>query len=817
MAKTTHPLQLDTTQLARQCDVNQFKFETTADLPGIREIIGQPRGVRAIEFGIDMASDGYNIYVMGDRGTGRLTAIERFIQARASDDPTPDDFLYVHNFNSPHQPVAIRLEAGKGRALRDAMEELIERLTAEMTRTFESQAFTESAQVMKREFQEKRDSIFQQVQAMAAENDFSIRSTSSGMVLAPIRNGQIMSAEAYEALPAEERAEVEENRHEVEHKLAEAMREAAELEELAKESYTRLQRDTAAAVLDGYIVPIKNTYTDYPDVMEYLNAVQQDIVKNFEDFIAEDGGPQGSEDGRVPVEMAAEGAGDIAGLQRYSVNLLVDHQESKGAPVVVVDLPTYQNLIGRIEHQVQFGALTTDFTMIKPGALHQANGGFLVIRALDILQQPFAWEALKRALNTGEICVEEPESRGTGVITTQMLEPAPIPLRVKVIMLGNPLLYYALFESEEDFPELFKVKADFAAVMERNTDTETQYAAFVATRCHEDKLPHFTAAAVGRMIDYSAWLAGDQTKLSTRFGEITDLIREAAYYARRDKRDVTTDKDVSLAISERRYRSNLYEELSDKRILDGDVIIDTDGEAVGQINGLTILQLGDYSFGQPSRITARVYVGQTDVVQIEREVEMTGPIHDKGVLILRGYLGSTYAQDFPLTMAASLTFEQNYGGVEGDSASSTELYALMSALSGYAIRQDLAVTGSVDQRGIVQPIGGATQKVEGFFRICQQRGLTGKQGVLIPKINVHNLMLNDQVREAVRKKKFHVYAIETIEQGIELLTGIPAGERQPDGTYPEGTVHHAVQNRLRALAQGLRSYVSPIVNIERGA
>jgi predicted ATP-dependent protease len=353
--------------------------------------------------------------------------------------------------------------------------------------------------------------------------------------------------------------------------------------------------------------------------------------------------------------------------------------------------------------------------------------------------------------------------------------------------------------------------------MERNTDTETQYAAFVATRCHEDKLPHFTAAAVGRMIDYSAWLAGDQTKLSTRFGEITDLIREAAYYARRDKRDVTTDKDVSLAISERRYRSNLYEELSDKRILDGDVIIDTDGEAVGQINGLTILQLGDYSFGQPSRITARVYVGQTDVVQIEREVEMTGPIHDKGVLILRGYLGSTYAQDFPLTMAASLTFEQNYGGVEGDSASSTELYALMSALSGYAIRQDLAVTGSVDQRGIVQPIGGATQKVEGFFRICQQRGLTGKQGVLIPKINVHNLMLNDQVREAVRKKKFHVYAIETIEQGIELLTGIPAGERQPDGTYPEGTVHHAVQNRLRALAQGLRSYVSPIVNIERGA
>jgi predicted ATP-dependent protease len=813
-AANRQPLALMPDQLAHHCAVDQLGFETTAELPSIRDIIGQPRGVRAIEFGIDMLSDGYNIYVMGARGTGRLTAIERFIQARAADDPVPDDLLYVHNFETPHQPIALRLPAGKGKQFAEAMGELITRLKAEISRAFDSQEFNASAQVLKREYQEKRDAIFQEVQKLAADRDFAIRSSAGGMMLAPLKDGQTMSAEEYDTLDEEERAAIEQRRHELEDNLSDALREAAELEDVAKESFNRLQREATAEVLDAQIDTLKADYADYEALTRYLDQMSADILDHAEDFTVDDDDEQ--DEFQLAPRTAALGAGDILDLRRYEVNLLVDHTDSEGAPVEVVSLPTYQNLIGRIEHRVQYGALTTDFAMIKPGALHRANGGFLVVRALDILRQPFAWEALKRALSSGEICIEEPESRGTSVNTTQMLDPLPLPLSVKVIMLGSPMLYYVLFENEDDFPELFKVKADFAATMDRSAQSEADYAAFVATRCHEEDLPHFSAAAVARMVDYGAWLAGDQRKLSTRFGEIADLIREAAYYARHDARDQTTPDDVAQAIAEREFRNNLYEELHHRSILDGDVIVETEGGVTGQINGLTVIQLGDHMFGQPSRITARVHLGQSDVVQIEREVYLTGPIHDKGLLILRGYLGSQYAQDFPLTLSASLTFEQNYGGVEGDSASSTELYVLLSALADLPIRQDLAVTGSVDQHGRIQPIGGVTHKIEGFFQICKERGLTGQQGVLIPQLNVHNLMLNADVIAAVQAGEFHIYAIETIDQGIELLTGVPAGERQPDGTFPAGTVHRAVQDRLQAMAEGLRRYTAPVVSIQQG-
>ena len=809
----THPLALQPEQLARHCPADHFDFQTTAELPSIREIIGQPRGVRAIEFGIDMAGRGYNIYVMGPRGTGRLTAIERFIEARASQAPVPDDWLYVHNFSAPHKPIALRLPPGMGRRFADDMRALIQRLRAEVPRALEAQAFVDAAQDIQRGLQDQRNAIFQQMQAFATEQGFAIQQTPAGLALVPLREGQPLSQEAYMALPEAERRAIEERRRHLEDQFEDSLRQAAALEEGAREALLKLRRETVAAILDTQLQPLREAYADHEAALAHLDRVRQDILDNVERFTRQEGGESGAD---APAGDASGQAGVADGTRRYEANLLVDHSASQGAPVVVVTLPTYQNLIGRIEYQVQYGALTTDFTLIKPGALHQANGGFLVVRATDILRQPFAWEALKRALSAGEVCIDEPESRGTGVIATQMLEPDPIPLQVKVIMLGSPLLYYLLFAEEEDFPELFKVKSDFADTMERNRESEAQYAAFVATRCHEDGLPHFDAAALGRVVDFGSWLAEDQTRLSLRFGEITDLIHEAAYYARREGRDVTTADDVARAIAERRYRSNLYEELSHRHILEGDVIIDTEGSAVGQINGLTVISLGDYTFGQPTRITARVYVGETGVVQIEREVRLSGPIHDKGLLILRGYLGSTYAQHFPLTLSASLTFEQHYGGVEGDSASSTELYALLSALSGYPIRQDLAVTGSVDQRGVIQPIGGATHKVEGFFRICQQRGLTGRQGVLIPQANVHNLMLSEEVIEAVRQGQFHIYAVETVDQGIELLTGVPAGQRQPDGSYPEGTLHHAVQQRLRALAEGLRDFAAPLVRIQQG-
>ncbi len=814
--KKRHPLALAPEQVTSRCPAAHFSFKTTADLPTAREIIGQPRGVRSIEFGIDMFSPGYNIYVMGQRGTGRLTAIERFIKARASDAPVPDDVLYVHNFKETHQPVALTLPAGKGAQFVEDMKNLVAHLQTEITRVFESQQFNEKAQALKRSFQEKRDQLFQQVQSVASEKGFVIRSTSSGMMLAPLKDDQVMTSEVYEALTDEERSAIESRRQELEAQVEESMRQAAELEEVAREAYKKLVKDEATTILDEQFSPLQESYADFQAVLTHLEQMREDVLNHVEDFVGEhkDDSAEDSDEAPSLKEALLSGiTGRVGGLRRYAVNLLVEHPDAQGAPVVVVDLPTYQNLIGRIEYRMRYGALTTDFTMIKSGALHRANGGYLVIRALDILSQPFAWEALKRALNTGQICIEEPESRGTSVITTQMLAPAPIPLRVKVIMLGSPFLYYTLFENEEDFPELFKVRADFAGTMDYNAEAEAQYATFIATRCHEEQLPHFSAAAVARVVDYGIRLAADQNKISTRFGEVTDLIREAAYYARHAGHDTTEPEDVHRAVEERRYRSNLYEELSHRDILEGDIIVETDGEAVGQINGLTVIPLGDYIFGQPTRITARVYVGQTDVVQIEREVRMTGPIHDKGVLILRGYLGSMYAQDFPLSLAASLTFEQNYGGVEGDSASSTELFALLSALSGLPIRQDLAVTGSVDQRGVIQPIGGVTEKIEGFFNICHARGLTGSQGVLIPQANARNLTLDDTVTEAVRRGEFHIYAIRTIDEGVELLMGLPAGQRQPDGSYPPGTVHHAVQERLRALAQSLRGFTAPIVNV----
>ena len=806
-----HPLALDASALARRCDPASFAFETTAELPSMREIVGQPRGVRAIEFGIDMGSAGYNVYVMGPRGTGRLTAIERFIEARAADDPIPDDWLYVHNFAQPHLARALRLPAGLGRQFTDDLAAVIGRLKLDIPRAFEAQPFVEAWQRIQRDFQARRDAILAQIQALAVQQGFQIRTTEGGVMLAPLKaDGQPMSSEEYDALGDAERAELETHRHSLEDSLTESLRATDELEEQAGDAYETLRRETVAHLLNTQIGPLRERYTGHDAVLAYLGQVQTDILDHIADFES-DGQPPSGEDG-VPAGNGA--AGNVNGLRRYAANLLVDHGATQGAPVVVVDLPTYQNLIGRIEYRVQFGALTTDFTMIKPGALHAANGGFLVVRATDILSQPFAWEALKRALNTGQVVIEEPESRGTSVVTTQTLEPEPIPLRIKVIMLGNPALYYSLFEQEEDFPELFKVKADFAAEMDRTPDNETQYAAFVATRCHEDDLPHFTPGAVAEVVDYSSKLAEDQDRLSTRFGEITDLIREAAYYARRAGETLTRAADVTHAIDERTYRNDLYEELSHRQILEHLVTVVTEGAVVGQINGLTVMQLGDYAFGQPARITARVYMGQSDVIQIEREVHLTGPIHDKGLLTLRGYIGSQYARDFPLTLGASLTFEQNYGGVEGDSASCAELYALISALGELPVRQDLAVTGSVDQRGVVQPIGGVNHKIEGFFAICQARGLTGTQGVLIPRTNLRNLMLSSEVTAAVADGQFHVYAVETIDQGIELLLGQPAGQRQPDGQYPQGTVHRAVEDRLRALAEGVRRYTAPTISVE---
>lgn len=804
---STDDLRLTPEALRRVCSIDHFDFETTAELPAQRDIIGQPRGVRAIEFGIDIDSHGYNIYVLGPSGTGRTTAIERFLRERAATRSVPGDWVYVQNFETPHKPRAIDLPAGRGRELRDQMATFIEDLRREIPRALDTDEFSEAMDSLWHDFEESRDALIKTVRDEAEPNNFGIGRTPVGLMVLPVIEGQLAPPETIGSLPPEQREAMETKRHELQHKLDEALKEIHQAEREVKASMRELETKAISNVLDLHLDEVKEAFAESEETLLWLGEVRTDILDNPDNFKngPEDNEPAEEDGPTVPPQLAR--LQEERRFRRYQVNLIVDHSKSEGAPVIVEDLPTYQNLIGRLEAEVQFGAMTTDFTMIRAGALHLANGGYLVLRAIDLLRHPFAWEGLKRILNSGEIRIEDPESRtGAGVMSPQTPEPEPIPIDVKVVLLGSSELYYKLFSIEEDFPQLFKVKADFDHTMERNHDNEHAYATFIASRCHEDKLPHFNPAAVGQIVEFGSWLATDQDKLSTRFGDITDLVVEAAYQARKAGNEVVTADDVQQALVERIYRANEPEQYTQERILTGKVFIDTEGAIVGQVNGLSVMTLGDYMFGQPNRVTARVFVGAEGVVNIEREVGTSGPIHAKGVLTLHGYLGGQYASNMPLSLSASITFEQNYGGIEGDSAASTELYALLSALSGFPLRQDIAVTGSVNQLGQVQPIGGATEKIEGFFDICRERGLTGTQGVMVPASNVKNLMLSPEVVEAVAAGQFHVYAVSTIDEGIEILTGVPAGERNADGTYADGTVHHAAQNRLHQLVEELERY-----------
>lgn len=794
---TKHPLELTPKQLRCVCSLEHFEFETTAEIEGLRSIIGQPRGIRAIEFGIGIDSPGFNIYALGPSGTGRTTAITKFLEKYAQDGNIPCDWVYVHNFEVSHQPRAIDLPSGMGRDLCEHMDNLIEVLRREIPEALEAEAYTTAADRLNQEYGQKRNTIFQQTQIEARENGFTIVRTPGGLVLAPLGdNGQAMPPEQLEQLDKETREELEKRSQVLEEMLADALRTVRTIDRELRDARNTLEQEAAAFVVDQHIADLKETFADHDEVLLYLGQVRDDVLHHLDNFKPQEEGG-GDRPTRSPVTNSER-------FRRYSVNLIVDHGKTEGAPVILEDFPTYANLVGRVEGEVRMGALSTDFTMIKPGALHRANGGYLVLRVRDMLTQPGAWDGLKRALLSEEIRIEESMLRtGMGVLTPQTIDPEPIPLKLKVILLGSPLLYYLLYSDEDNFSDLFKVKADFASTMERTRENEADYAAFIAARCEEAGLPHFNREAVGQIVEYGSRRAGDQTKLTTLFGHLSDVIHESCYWARLDGKEIVEAAHVAQAIEERRYRSNLYEERTLESIEKGTIFIDTAGEVVGQLNGLSVVGLGDYAFGQPNRITARVFMGKEGVVNIEREVELSGPIHDKGVLTLQGYLGGKYALDHQLTLSASITFEQSYSGIEGDSASSAELYALLSALSGHPIKQSLAVTGSVNQRGQVQPIGGASEKIEGFFQVCQQRGLTDDQGVLIPASNVHNLMLHRDVVDAVQEGKFHIYAIETIDQGIELLTGVPAGEQQADGSYLDGTVHQAVAQRLQKLAESI--------------
>jgi lon-related putative ATP-dependent protease len=793
---TNHELRA--TQLYHRTDPEQFDFGTTADLEDMAEVLGQPRAVAAMRFGIGMGQDGYNIFALGPTGTGKRQVVRRYFEKRAADEPVPDDWCYVNNFEERHKPKTIRLLAGKGLGFRDDVDDLIEGLGTALSAAFESEEYQARRQTINEEFQERQSSAFQELQGKAEEKGVALLRTPAGLVFAPVREGQVLSSEEVQQLSEEERKHLEAEVETLQDELQEIVQQMPSWQRETQEKLKALNREMANFAVGGLIDELREKYGDYPDIVGHLDAVQKDIVENARDFLQ-----AGEQEANLPamLRIASQGSeGESPLARRYRVNLLVDHSESDGAPVVYEDNPTYQNLVGRVEHRAQMGALLTDFNLIKPGALHKANGGYLILDARKVLVQPYAWEALKRTLQSGEIRIES-VGQMLSLVSTISLEPDPIPLDIKVALYGEPLLYYLLYQLDPDFVELFKVEADFSEQMDRNDGNQQLYARMIATLARQEELQPFDRGAVASVIERSARLVGDAQKLSAQFRDITDLLREADYWAREAGNDTVQAGNVQQAIEAQIYRADRIRERMQEAIQRDIVLIDTEGERVGQVNGLSVIMLGNFAFGRPSRITARVRLGKGDVMDIEREVELGGPLHSKGVLILSGFLGARYAEEQPLSLSASLVFEQSYGGVDGDSASSAELYALLSAIAEVPIRQSLAVTGSVNQHGIVQAIGGVNEKIEGFYDVCQARGLSGEQGVLIPASNVQHLMLRQDVVEAVEAGRFHVYPVETVDQGIEILTGLPAGEPDEQGDYPEGSINYQVKARLAELAE----------------
>ncbi len=789
-------------QLRQTCDPSQFDFETTAELKDLSEIIGQERAVEAIQFGIGIQREGYNLFALGPSGTGKRTTIRQFLDQKAAAEPIPSDWCYVNNFEQPHKPRALRLPPGQGVVLRKDMEQLVEELRTAIPAAFESEDYRTRRQEIEEEFKERQEKAFSDIQKQAQERSIALIRTPVGLAFAPLREDEVISPDEFQKLPAEKRKQVEADISKLQEQLQAIIYQVRQWEREARDKVKELDRQVAMSVVGHPIDELREKYAQLPDVVDYLGAVQQDVIENVDEFRKSEETPQVM---GIPLPRSLVGP---PLFRRYQVNVLVDHSESKGAPVVYEDHPTYNNLIGRIEHIAHMGALVTDFNLIKPGALHRANGGYLILDARQLLLQPYAWDGLKRALRSREVRIES-LSQVLSLVSTVSLEPEPIPLDVKVVLIGERLLYYLLYQLDPDFGELFKVEADFNEEIPRTPENNLLYARLIGTIARKEGLRPFDRGAVARVIEHSARMADDAEKLSIHLLSTADLLREADYWAGVAGNGVVTADDVQRAIDAQIHRADRLRELVQEEIKRGTILIDTTGERVGQVNGLSVIQLGNFAFGRPNRITARVRLGKGEVVDIEREVELGGPIHSKGVLILSGFLGARYAAERPLSLSASLVFEQSYSGVEGDSASLAELCALLSSLAEVPIRQSLAVTGSVNQHGEVQAIGGVNEKIEGFFDVCKTRGLTGEQGVIIPATNVQHLMLRQDVIEAVKAGQFHIYPVQTVDQGIELLTGIPAGERDEEGNFPEGSINQLVEARLIELAEKQRAFAAP--------
>ena len=779
------------------CNPSLFKFETTKELVDTSDLVyGQERGIKALEFGTDIDIKGYNLYLEGPSGVGKTMYTKKFLDKKAEKGKVPNDWVYIYNFENPNEPVAVSFPAGQGKIFASTMENFIKDVRRDIKKTFNNDDFEKEKQIIKQEFEEKRENLLNKLNQKTMIQGFQVKSTSNGVYMMPVLDGRTLAEDEFEELDDSIKKEFEERSALVQEQIFQALGEIKAIEREAEKKVDEWQSNIALMTINVHVNSIKANYKRNKKIGTYLENIKKDILKNINAFLAPDSDSKSNNMPNQPMQRPEQKEPWL----NYRVNLFIDNSKLEGAPVIMDTNYSYYNIFGGLEYENQYGSLKTDYMMIKPGLLHQANGGYIIFQAKDILANGVCYEALKKALKIRELSIENATEQRAGVLLAA-IKPEPIPLNIKVLLVGNSNIYHTLLSMDDDFRKLFKIKVEFEEDAPKTVENIERLSNFVRSFCTQEKLLDLDKEAMAKVVEITSNLAGDKERLSTQFSEIGEVIGEASAWAKKDRQKIITKAYIQKALDERIERIKKYDTRYLQMIKEESLLIDTEGYEVGQINGLTVIKIGDYSFGKPARITASTYMGKEGIINIEREIEMSGSSHSKGVLILTGYLGEKFAQDIPLSLTANLCFEQLYGGVDGDSASSTEAYALLSSLSGVPINQSIAVTGSVNQKGYIQPIGGVNEKIEGFFQICKLRGFNGEQGVIIPKQNIRNLHLSDEIIEAVKDKKFHIYAITTIDEGIEILTGVPAGKRNKEGKFPAGSINYLAQEKLKKFAK----------------
>ncbi len=786
--------ELKHTELAGIMSERDIDCESTEDLKPLESIIGQDRAVKALRFGLNIEEKGFNIFVSGLSGTGRTTSVKSFVNELAKQKPVPYDWCYVNNFKNSYQPKAIRLKAGNAKKFKQDMSKFIGQIRELLPKAFMSKDYAQKIENITKNTEQHKNRMISHLKEKAKNEGFVLKQTAFGLFILPVVDNKIMNEEEFMAMEKEDRDKIQQKRTQLSKELKNTMTEVKKLDKKVEEDIKKLNNDVAIYTIGELVDELKEKYSETDAVVTYIDEVKEDILDNLELFM--------DKDKKKQTQMAFPWMKEKP-FRKYEVNVVVDNSDSEGAPVIIEHNPNYGNLFGKIERETQFGLLTTDFTMIRNGSLHSANGGFLILPVEGLLKNFLSYDSLKIALRDEKIEIEEAVER-LSLITTKSLKPEPIKLDIKIILIGRPILYNLLFNYDQDFRKLFKIKADYDWSMDKKKKTINDYASFICTFRDKEKLKHLHASAIAKTIEYGSRLVSDQKKLSTKFSEIGDLLLEANHYAKSGGSKYIEAKHITEAIEQKIYRSNLLEEKVHEMIQREVILIDIDKEEMGQVNGLSFINIGDYSFGRPSRVTATVGIGKEGIVDIERETKLGGPVHSKGVMILSGYMLKKYAQNKPFNLSARLVFEQSYGGVEGDSASGAELYAILSALSEVPIKQNIAVTGSINQNGQVQAIGGVNEKVEGFYHVCKAKGLNGEQGVIIPESNTDNLMLKQEVIDAVKEGKFHIWSVSDVEEAIEILTGRPAGEKKEDGTYPEDSINYLVNRKIKDYQASLK-------------